>query len=933
MRASAKRIVSTIVLTCCICAPAITDDRKPAGTRDGSSPSTSGRQDAAVLDQPALETLIDKMGADDFRTRDQAMGAIIALGRDAVPVLETRLGVESDPEIRHRIRYVLAAVLPPDQAVLVIRAWSDSRVQPGDILTHIDHRRIRRPAELERFKRQSSRARRLRLHGPGGTRELTEFNLESLVSTCEYRAPRGEEVARALRLYVNGYAEQAHELLSRLPPSIPPAELPPHLRAVIAHTAGHETEALSLLQDELDAAEPTDPINRPWHSPSKLDRAGPLKAPFRLESILWRQVLAQQDDSGQARDRDRFVQRVLVPANRLVDAAMRAAAMWYHDLRNRLTATRGNDLTAGNMLAVTSWMLSDLSLLSECIDLIEPRSRILQFTWVRVQLKAWKTFLAGRPEDALNEVYNDAREIMKKFDPRIVLIRNPDIASQVAFFLYQMPDDPRVEEMLETVTGDATNPGYLSLTHYARWMCYAIQPSNAALITKHLAEMIPHLPEGDAAQAACRLTMLQYASDKPDIEVMQSVRGYVARSQDLSDRDAWLAACDAMRLLAGGKAVEALETLEAHRASWIARGLYQTARFRANLPSTAAGQPGIESCLLATPIGKDSREWLVLTRARKLARFDAKAGRVTSLDPPITGWYPGPLTWPWLDRDESSGRVWCYARRRVIELCPGADEPLRLNIDSQDIPAFARHVAPVFDRLAALIRGAAFDQGERSEFMRADFKVGHEYFADPDLPEVGLIEVAPADPRILHVAMRGGAHLIVERDTGRTWSSKWVAEKLGLTAPPTFFVQAVPQQAEPLLFLMSDQGLIRFDVARQALSRIPLPGHDPFPPVIPESTPYVRRDPRWIYCARLPSAAGPPAENDGRVYRILIADNSVEELDMFNEGLPAAYYEIRSRADIRREIDHRLRAAGMPALLELVADARRVVAEQYEVKP
>lgn len=932
MRPYAKRIVSTIVLTRVVCAWALADDSKPFAAREASSPSTSGRQDAAAVEQSALMALIDEMGADDFRTRDHAMSAIIALGRDAVPALETRLGAESDPEIRHRIRYVLAAVLPPDQAVLVIRAWSDSRVQAGDILTHIDHRRIRRPAELERFKRQSNRTHRLRLHSPGGTRELAEFNLESLVSTCEYRAPRGEDVARALRLYASGYAEQAHELLSGLPHSIPPTELPPLLRAVIAHTAGHETEALSLLQDDVDAVSPTDPMNRPWHSPSRLDLAGPLKAPFRLELILWRQVLARRDDPSQARDR--FVQRVLVPANRLVDAAMRAAAMWYHDLRSRLTGARSEDLMAGNMLAVTSWMLSDLSLLTECIDLIEPRSRILQFTWVRVQLKAWKTLLAGRPEDALNEVFDDVREIMTKFDPRVVLIRNPDIASQIAFFLYQTPNDPRVAEMLDAVTSDPTNPGYLSLSHYARWMCYAIQPRNAALISQHLARMIAHLPEGDAAAAACRVTMLQYASDEPDIEVMESVRDYVARSQDLPEREAWLAACDAMRLLAGGKAAEALETLEPHRASWIAGGLYQTARFRAKLPSTAAGQRGIESCLLATPIGKDdSGEWLVLTRDRRLARFDAKAGRVTSLDTPITGWYPGPLNWPWLDRDESSGRVWCYAGRRVIELCRDADEPLRLNINSQDIPAFARHVAPVFDRLAASLRGHALDRGERSEFMRADFKVGHEYFADPDLPEVGLIEVVPADERILHVAMRGGPHLIVERETRRTWSSQWVAEKLGLPAPPTFFVQAAPQRAEPLLFLMSDQGLIRFDVARQALSRVPLPGDDPHPPVIPESTPYVRRDPRWVYCARLPGAGGPRAETDGRVYRILIADNSVEELDMFNEGLPAAYYDIRSRADIRREIDDQLSAASMPTLLELVADARRVVAEQYEEQP
>ncbi|MCH7870742.1 MAG: hypothetical protein IID33_03490 [Planctomycetes bacterium] len=121
----------------------------------------------------------------------------------------------------------------------------------------------------------------------------------------------------------------------------------------------------------------------------------------------------------------------------------------------------------------------------------------------------------------------------------------------------------------------------------------------------------------------------------------------------------------------------------------------------------------------------------------------------------------------------------------------------------------------------------------------------------------------------------------------------------------------------------------RFDLAGEKTSRIALPGDDAYPNVVPESTPYVRRDPRWVYCARMPTVSGAAKETDGRVYRILLSDNTVEKVDMINEGLPAAYYDVRSRADIRGEIDARLRAAKIPPLQELIAGVRRAVTEKY----
>ena len=114
MRASAKRIVSTIVLTCCICAPAITDDRKPAGTRDGSSPSTSGRQDAAVLDQPALETLIDS-GIRNPAMEYDLGNAYMRLGKAGLAILHYRRGLRmtpSDAKLSANLTYVRNRVQP-----------------------------------------------------------------------------------------------------------------------------------------------------------------------------------------------------------------------------------------------------------------------------------------------------------------------------------------------------------------------------------------------------------------------------------------------------------------------------------------------------------------------------------------------------------------------------------------------------------------------------------------------------------------------------------------------------------------------------------------------------------------------------------------------------------------------------------------------------
>ena len=148
-----------------------------------------------------------------------------------------------------------------------------------------------------------------------------------------------------------------------------------------------------------------------------------------------------------------------------------------------------------------------------------------------------------------------------------------------------------------------------------------------------------------------------------------------------------------------------------------------------------------------------------------------------------------------------------------------------------------------------------------------------------------------------------------------------MAKQLGLPDKLRFFAQAVPAEndsAAALVWLFSDQGLIRFDTASESLERFPLPGDEPYQPVIPEWLPYQRNDPRFVYCARLP-------QDGGQVFRVRLADAQVEALDMINESLPAEYYQLMSRSEIRAQLDRRFTQAGMLDLNGLIDDVKALV--------
>src|SRR5262249_25693825 len=157
----------------------------------------------------------------------------------------------------------------------------------------------------------------------------------------------------------------------------------------------------------------------------------------------------------------------------------------------------------------------------------------------------------------------------------------------------------------------------------------------------------------------------------------------------------------------------------------------------------------------------------------------------------------------------------------------------KMNIRTRDIPLFDRHLSPVFSTLAEAVAAVPSPKGENGEFLRSEIKKHADCVADPDLPDLGILRPLTEDPRLIHVAVRGGPSLLLDTTTGKAWSSQWMARQLGLATPPIFFAQALWPDSDdtPVAMLMTDQGLMRFDVAHEKLTRIAitLPGEEAFP--------------------------------------------------------------------------------------------------------
>ncbi len=878
--------------------------------------SAAQRSDDAAQSAPAksLEELFDRLSAADFQVRESATEELITLGESIAAEVRARLDRETDPEARYRIRYVLDNIAPPAQAVLVLRSPPELGLSPGDLVTHANGRRVRKASALDERLRDTSVSIMLRVRGRNGPRDVpVPAGLTSFPTNVDYQAPRGPVIAAALQQFGDGYSEKAYELLRTLPEELPPAELTPAFRAIVAYTAGDRPAALRLLTDGGRLVQPGMAENQ-WSSPSMLDLSGPGKAPLHLEWELWTQEGPTLPGFGS--DPDMRVQRVLVPANRSIDALVRSAELWWTAFRANLR-DREDSTPAGNMLAVVGWMLSDLSLLSECQRIIEPRSEILRRSvsertkWLRVQTDAWTPFLAGDTKSAIDLLFPQASDILAPGGqpPSVALIRNPQVAATIALFLYQTPGDPRVEELL----GIVNQPEQPALMTYARWMAFGIEPENEELVYKHLLEILPNLTAAEAARAARWVALLEYARPTPNRDVLAAARERTVDAPDRRERAYGAALIDALSHLTAGRTRDARAALADFAGEPGASSLLAAADYIDEFKPTPGGTP-----LAAARLGP--RGWIIVTRERKLLRVDPR-GAATPLQPPSPEWTLCPLTFPWVS-GSPDGRAWVYDRRRLVEVASSDAAALRLNIEPEQIEDVERFLRPAFGALADAARAAPVEGGEQGEYWAADIKAHAAYVGDPALRDLALVAPLTEDDRIVHVALRGGPQLLIERPTGRSWSSTWMGEKLLLPHPPMFAPQAAwPQDdAPPIVYLMTDLGLARFEPATETITRIALPGDAPYAPLVPESCPYVRRDPRWVYCARIP-------REGGRVYRLVVQTGRVEPVDMTNEALPPYYYAIQSRASLRQQVDATLQETGMPPLRELIDDAQKTVAE------
>ena len=688
-----------------------------------------------------IDKLVDQLGDESYTLREEATRQLFVHGAPAVPRLQERLARETDPEVRHRLRYILENIVPPRQAVLVIRAAPETELQPGDVITHANSRRVRDASEFRQYLISSPLGVLLRVHRAAGPREVGPVEVAQLIELNDYVAPRGERLAEAVRLYATGFAEQAYAIVCGLPQPIPEAELSEPLRARLAYTAGDAASAITLMANhtELLRASGAD-----WSSPSYFDLLGPGKAPLHLE---W--VLATQAGPGfyaTNNDPDLRVQRILLPANRCADALELSIGYWWRRYRAALGSDDDANRVGGNQLAVAAWMLYALDLRSECCRLIEPRSAILRQSrlgnekWVRVETDAWLPFFAGDPQAALDRFCEPALDILQhppRPNEQSVLTRNPQVAARVAFFLYQFPDDPRVEKGLRSVSHHL----HPALTEYLDWMLYALCEKNLAAVRRDLQAILPHVSDQDVLPYARALALLEYVQARPDLEILRTARQRMAQSPVGQEREVWLAIVDALLELCQHRPDEARKALESLRERPEASVLWQTVEFLCAPPPSAANQAALQQPVLAVPMGPSREHWLIFSRDRRLMRFDAGASLLTALERPTPTWFPNPVTWPWLGREQSSGRVWVYCRRRVIEIMRDAQAAgLRLNLQPADISAFDRYISPHFSELAQAVAADTLEPGENSEFLRREIKANAEYCADPDLPEIGMIE-------------------------------------------------------------------------------------------------------------------------------------------------------------------------------------------------
>lgn len=871
-------------------------------------------------DQADLTQLLNQLGDASWQVRQRATGRLIGRGPAILPWVERRLEEVTDPEVRQRLEYVRENCRPPEQGAVVLRTIGGTRVTAGDIITAVDGEPLT-PANAGALLEGGQSLIRARVRGLEGD-FVAELAAVGLPTHVFGQADVGRHLSAMARELDAGDGPAAYAALQELRDLGLEQRAPLALRAVVCYAGGQREEGLTLVNSELRLARPDLSWGYTvWDAPSPLDIGITGTAPYELEWTLWQ----TRDPAGRGMegDPDVTVQRVFVRADRYVVALARSVELWatlYPPLNEDGTGLaeplgRSRIMEAGNVLAGVGVHCHALGLYSECERLIEPRSRLLRALisnipkWLRVRTDAWLAFFEGDTLAALESFYPAARTVLAApldEDHQAVLTQNPDVASSIAFFLYQFPDDERVRDMRVLMT-DELRGAVAGRSAYVRWMSRAVRRENYAAIARDMATFSLRPAEQFDP------LVIAFAAPQPQRIAAEWLPGGPAGEQ--ADVPAPLIGlARAFDALTSGRpvAVPAADD-EAEAARWLGR-LPETSAWWLDPPEVARGDAALEKPLAVARLGVTGERWLAVSRDHELVLLDLETGERRGLPRPTPSWFPAPTNWPWLGREESTGRVWVYGRRRVMEVNADGSYGLRANIDFEMAREFDWVVGPAFSTFAEAVAATSTPAGETGAYWRADLRANVEYTADPNLPEVGWLGPVAHGAGLYHVALRGGPHLLVDTDGGWVLSSQSLAQDGGAERPAAFFPIGVVGYEGERVVLASDRGLFVVDVAQRAVRRVALPGDAPYPALVPEDMPLHRHEHGRVYVARLPAEGG-------RVYRYDAATDEVEAVDLVNIALPPAYYHVMSRAQVRALVNAALLERGLDELEMVIGRA------------